>query len=217
MFPRKIVEEPLLLDRLREEISAELATNQSRLEDDASPLLSRSVLLSGASAFPIRGSILRNCGPGRVYRPFTRSRPFERRRAGCRILLSWLEGRTGIEGRLGWPARTYPSDAIDDAERDLAVLDQITSGAVEQAGAARYLLTTNQHLARALRTRYQRWGRGTAADGLTSSQNIQAIMANHALQARSYSPTALELYARCPYRFFLQPITVSPHAWSRSR
>ena len=31
-------------------------------------------------------------------------------------------------------------------------------------------------------------------------------MANHALQARSYSPTALELYARCPYRFFLQAI-----------
>jgi ATP-dependent helicase/nuclease subunit B len=31
-------------------------------------------------------------------------------------------------------------------------------------------------------------------------------MAKHTLDARSYSPTALENYARCPYRFFLQTI-----------
>ena len=31
-------------------------------------------------------------------------------------------------------------------------------------------------------------------------------MASHALTLRSYSPTALQSYARCPYRFFLQAI-----------
>ncbi len=34
MFPRKIVEEPILLDRLREQISGGLATNQSRIENE---------------------------------------------------------------------------------------------------------------------------------------------------------------------------------------
>jgi len=34
MFPRKIVEEPILLDFLRQQISAALATNQSRLENE---------------------------------------------------------------------------------------------------------------------------------------------------------------------------------------
>ena len=36
MFPRKIVEEPILLDALREQIGGGLATNQSRLEARAS-------------------------------------------------------------------------------------------------------------------------------------------------------------------------------------
>ena len=34
MFPRKIVEEPILLDSLREQISPGLATNQSRLDNE---------------------------------------------------------------------------------------------------------------------------------------------------------------------------------------
>jgi ATP-dependent helicase/DNAse subunit B len=31
-------------------------------------------------------------------------------------------------------------------------------------------------------------------------------MSRHTLGSRSYSPTALQNYARCPYRFFLQAI-----------
>src|SRR4030095_495322 len=31
-------------------------------------------------------------------------------------------------------------------------------------------------------------------------------MARHALGTRSYSPTALQNFARCPYRFYLQAI-----------
>ena len=34
MFPRKIVEEPILLDGVREQISIRLQTNQSRLGDE---------------------------------------------------------------------------------------------------------------------------------------------------------------------------------------
>src|SRR5207244_3268522 len=61
---------------------------------------------------------------------------------------------------------------------------------------------------RALRARYQRWGAGwTPSDGLLGrSDVVRAIMARHSLGLRSYSPTALQNYARCPYRFFLQAI-----------
>jgi ATP-dependent helicase/DNAse subunit B len=38
------------------------------------------------------------------------------------------------------------------------------------------------------------------------SDEARAILARHALGARAYSPTALENYAACPYRFFLQAI-----------
>ena len=45
------------------------------------------------------------------------------------------------------------------------------------------------------------------SDGLLSrSDAVQAIMAKHALGARSFSPTALQNYAKCPYRFFLHTI-----------
>ncbi|MEN8183448.1 MAG: PD-(D/E)XK nuclease family protein, partial [Myxococcota bacterium] len=53
-----------------------------------------------------------------------------------------------------------------------------------------------------------RWlRRWTPADGLvepgaTAREALQA----HALSARSYSPTALQLYAACPYRFFLYSV-----------
>ena len=99
-------------------------------------------------------------------------------------------------------------NAIDNAEYDLAILDRLTERPGESAGAARYLVTVNPWLARALRARYQRWsGSWTSADGLTShSEATRVVMERHTLGARSYSPTALQNYARCPYRFLLQAI-----------
>ena len=67
----------------------------------------------------------------------------------------------GSPNRLGWPAPADPAAAIDDAEYDLAVLAGLMNAqdgnAVGQA--ERYLLNANPHLARALRSRYQRWSR----------------------------------------------------------
>jgi len=115
---------------------------------------------------------------------------------------------TATTTRLGWPAPPDPAEAIDDAEHDLAILDRLVALPGESAGAARYLVTANPWLARALRARYQRWSRSwTSADGLTSrSDVVRAGMARHTLGVRSYSPTALQSYSRCPYRFFLQAI-----------
>jgi len=115
---------------------------------------------------------------------------------------------TATTARLGWPAPPDPAEAIDDAEHDLAVLDRLVAVPGENPGSARYLVTANPWLARALRTRFQRWSKSfTAADGLTSrSEVVRAIMAKHALRVRSYSPTALQSYACCPYQFFLRAI-----------
>ncbi|MCA1575653.1 MAG: PD-(D/E)XK nuclease family protein, partial [Acidobacteria bacterium] len=111
--------------------------------------------------------------------------------------------------RLGWPAPERPEAAIDEAEYDLALLTSLVEANDEGAtGRAHYLLTANKHLARALRARSRRWlRRWTPNDGLVDPDELarQAI-ASHQFSARSFSATALQNYASCPYRFFLSAI-----------
>jgi hypothetical protein len=119
------------------------------------------------------------------------------------------EARPSRAARLGWPAPDDPDRAIDEAEYDLALLAPIIGEDDEaSAGAARYLLGANPHLARALRSRGRRWLRAwTPADGLVDpTGDAAAALARHRLEARSYSPTALQNFAVCPYKFFLQAV-----------
>jgi CRISPR/Cas system-associated exonuclease Cas4 (RecB family) len=116
---------------------------------------------------------------------------------------------TGAGGRLGWPAPERTRDAIDEAEYDLALLAPLIEADPETtAGTAHYLVSSNAHLARALRTRARRWlRRWTPADGLVEPDDLaRSALARHQLTARSFSPTALQHYSECPYRFFLQAI-----------
>jgi len=207
MFPRKIVEEPFLIDALRAQVEGDLATSQHRLEHERLAL----ALAAGAAARRIYFSYPRlDLDQARPRVPSFYALEAVRSAEGRLPDFDELARRAeaAAEARLGWPAPSHLRDAIDDAEHDLAILDGLISRTDERAGTARYLLTANASLARALRSRYQRWSRRwTSADGLTSrSAAAQAIMGAHALTARSYSPTALENYARCPYRFFLQAI-----------
>jgi RecB family exonuclease len=113
------------------------------------------------------------------------------------------------DARVGWPAPRDHRTAIDDAEHDLALLERLLRLEPERSvGTARYLLTANPHLGRALRFRARRWlKRWTPADGLVeASAGAREALAGHALAARSYSATALQHYAACPYRFFLSAI-----------
>ncbi len=115
---------------------------------------------------------------------------------------------TATAARLGWPAPPEPADAIDSAEYDLAVLDRLAAAGRLDAGAARYLITANPWLARALRARYQRWRPAwSGSDGLVNpSAAALAAIGRHGIANRAYSPTALQNYARCPYRFLLSAI-----------
>ena len=207
MFPKKIVEEPILLDVVRVQLSSSLPTNQSRLEQERLAL----ALAVGAAE-------------RRVFLSYPRvdldqSRPrvpsfyaLEALRSAEGRLPDFAElarrAETVAASRLGWPAPEDPNEAIDDAEHDLAVLGGLMGLTDRGAGRARYLLAANPHLARALRSRYQRWNRSwTAADGLlSSSADVRVLMAKHAFDARGYSPTALQNFSRCPYSFFLHAI-----------
>jgi hypothetical protein len=209
MFPRKIVEEPILLDVLRARISEGLATNQSRLENERLAL----ALAVGAAEDRICFSYPRLDLEQAQPRPRVPSfYALEALRATEGRLPDFTElarrAETATTARLGWPAPPDPAEAIDSAEHDLAILDRLATAGRPDAGAGRYLIAANPHLARALRARYQRWGRSwTASDGLVSrSETALAAMARHTMGLRSYSPTALQNYARCPYRFFLYAI-----------
>ena len=192
LFPHRIIEEPILLDAARKQLKAGLARLALALAVGAGE---RQLYLS----YPRL-----DLGEGRPRVPSFYA--LEALRAAEGRLPDFAELARGAEtvtsARAGWPAPSDPAAAIDDAEHDLAVLEQLFRLPDARAGSARYLLTTNSYLARALRARYQRWSlRWTPADGLVSSSNtMRAIMAKHGLAARSYSPTALQHYAGCPTR-----------------
>ncbi|HVH07297.1 MAG TPA: PD-(D/E)XK nuclease family protein, partial [Myxococcota bacterium] len=116
----------------------------------------------------------------------------------------------GGRGRLGWHAPERPDLAIDDTEYDLAVLGAVHDGdRSASTGAARYLLAANPHLERAIRARGRRWIlRGwTASDGLVDpDEEALDALSKHAMGARPFSPTALENFSVCPYKFFLQAV-----------
>src|SRR5262249_2852331 len=97
----------------------------------------------------------------------------------------------------------------DDAEYDLAFLEGILRDRRAPArGASRYLLGANPHLARSLRTRWLRWRKSwSGADGIVDpDRSSLEILASMRLRSRSYSPTALQHFAACPYRFLLYAI-----------
>lgn len=216
LFPQKVVEDPILRDDARIALGpdAHLPTNDDRVADER---------------LALRLSV--GCAQSRVVLSYPRidldqARPrvpsfygLEVLRAsegslfGFEELTRRAEQAASTEGaaatRLGWPAPASPSDAIDEAEHDLALLASLLHRPPnETKGTARYLLEANEHLARALRFRARRWlKRWTPADGLVDpSGDALAAVRTQLPTARAYSPTALQNFASCPYRFLLQAV-----------
>ena len=209
LFPAKIVEDPILLDAARERLDADGLVRQA--DRSAAERLALRIAVGAARE--------------RVYLSYPRvdverARPrvpsfyaLEVLRAAEGVLPGFdeLGGRAqeAAQARLGWPAPERPTDAIDEAEYDLALLAPLLEADPETtAGTATYLVGANPHLARALRARARRWlRRWTPADGLVDPDDLaRAALARHQLDARAFSPTALQHFAACPYRFFLHTI-----------
>jgi RecB family exonuclease len=207
LFPRKIVEDPILLDEQRRVIP-ELATQQDRIATERLALR----LALGAARKRVHLSYPRvDVQQSRPRVPsfygLEALHAVEGKLSGFDKMAKDAESKSGA--RLGWPAPELPHDAIDEAEYDLALLAPLIDADPETvAGTAHYLMSSNPHLARALRTRARRWlKRWTPADGLVEPDGLaREALAHHQLSARSFSPTALQHYAGCPYRFFLQAI-----------
>ncbi|MGH7864566.1 MAG: PD-(D/E)XK nuclease family protein, partial [Candidatus Binataceae bacterium] len=208
VFPRKHVEDPILGDTARARLSPHLARQENRVASERLALR----LAAGAARERVVFSYPRvDVDQGRPRVPSFYALEILRAAEGRLPGFDELSRRAASEQvvRLGWPAPADPADAIDDAEFDLAVLDGLIDADPDTTtGAAHYLLNVNPHLTRALRVRARRWlRRWTPADGLVDpSEDTRAVLARHQLSARSYSPTALQHFAACPYRFYLQAV-----------
>jgi len=209
LFPRKLVEDPLLPDAGRALLDGGwLATQEQRGEQERLALR----LAVGAAEQRLHLSYPRvDVEQARARVPSFYLLEVLRATEGVLPGFEELAKRTAAvsPARLGWPAPSRPDDAIDDAEYDLALLAPLVDVDERAAqGAAHYLLGTNVHLARALRARGRRWKSGWfPPDGLVDPDETgRAALARHQLAARSFSATALQHYAACPYRFFLQAL-----------
>ncbi len=207
LFPRNIVEDPILLDAARGPLGG-LTMDTERLAGERLALR----LAVGAASRVVMLSYPRlDLDQARPRVPsfymLEALRAAEGRLPGFDELAARAE--TLAEVRVGWPAPARPEDAIDEGEHDLALLEKLLRAEPgESVGTARYLLTANAHLGRALRFRARRWRRRwTVADGLVDPpDSARDAMREQLLSARSYSPTALQNFASCPYRFFLSAV-----------
>lgn len=209
IFPQKVVEDPLLLDEARRRLSPDLPTNKDRSDEERLALR----LAIGAAARRVVLSYPRL--------DVEQARPRTPSFYGLEVLRV-AEGQLGdfehlakkaartADARIGWPAPAKRENAIDEAEYDLALLkDVLEKPENEVSGQARYLLDANVHLARALRFRWARWDAKElrASDGLVKppAEALTAIR-EHMTDKRSFSPTALQNFAACPYRFLLSAV-----------
>jgi ATP-dependent helicase/nuclease subunit B len=206
LFPQRPREDALLSDAVRVEIAPELTVTSERVHEER-VLLHLSV---GAAENALTLSFPRfDSLRGRPRVPSFYGLEVLQAIDGVLPAFDALTRRAhpGAAARLGFPAPDDPEQAIDAAEYDLAVLGQLKRGSMlERAGAARYLLAADPHLARALRFRARRWSvqRFNTTDGFVASDPfVRAYAAERSLMRKSYAPTTLEHLSACPYRFFL--------------
>jgi len=207
LFPRKVIQDPILNDEARKRLSDHLEVEADRVMAERLALR----IAAGAARRQLYLSYPRlDLEQGRPRVPSFYALEVLRAAEGYLPGFDELAQRAAaVDLRLGWPAPPDEQQAIDNAEFDLALLQGLAdTNPAATTGAAHYLLSANVHLARALRARARRWlRRWTPADGLVDpNAAARAAMEHHRLDRRSFSATALQHYAKCPYRFFLYAI-----------
>jgi RecB family exonuclease len=206
LFPQRVTEDPILPDRVRTGFG--MPTNADR---SAGERLALRIALGAAKERAVISYPRLDLEQSRPRTPSFYGLEVLRAAEGELPGFDELARRSNVTGaaRVGWPAPADPRDAIDEAEHDLALLYAVLARSeAETIGMARYLLGSNAHLARALRSRAKRWlKKWTDADGLVSpAPEARLALAAHEFTRRSYSPTGLQNFAACPYRFVLQAI-----------
>jgi CRISPR/Cas system-associated exonuclease Cas4 (RecB family) len=206
LFPKRSLEDPLLLDEHR--VGLGLETQDQRVARER--MLLRSAA-AAASASLIVSYPRMDAAQARARVPSFYALEIVRAAEGRLPSLREFEKRAAqsAPARLDWPAPANPREAIDDAEYDLASLNaSLKLRGAAATGSARYLMQSNESLMRSLRTRGRRWRNfWSSADGLVDpdAATLQALETQR-LGQRSYSPSSLQQFAACPYRFLLHAI-----------
>ena len=206
MFPQKVIEDPILPDAAR--AGTALKRNEQR---SAAERLALRLAVGAASRRVVASYPRLDVEQARPRTPSFYALELLRAAEGVLPGFDDLARRaSSAHVRIGWPAPLDAHEAIDEAEYDLAILERLLQRpADDTVGAARYLLHSNPHLGRALRFRAERWNtlRWYRSDGFAhASPEAHAALKKHDLSARSFSPTALQNFAACPYRFLLQAV-----------
>jgi RecB family exonuclease len=194
LFPRPPAEDPLLLQVQRESLGVELRADDTELLRIAAACASEQFTLSFS-----RLDLL----TGRERVPSFYAFAVHRAAGGPEIDVREFEAlaRSTTRTRIGWPAPPDPADAIDDAEFDLATLAPLVRGSGE------YLKLLPGRAVPSLRARWIRWHKPwKPADGLFIEEIGSNALQPFRLTARPWSPSVLQQYARCPYRFALRGI-----------
>jgi ATP-dependent helicase/nuclease subunit B len=207
LFPRRVFEDPLLLDQHRAAIAPGLPVRDDKLEAERFLLHAASAAASDkliasyprmevAQARPRVPSFYALELPRSVDGALPNLRRFER------------ESREAAPARLNWPAPREIADAIDNAEYDLAVLAPAALAGEPRPGLAHYLIDASPVLARSLRTRWRRWNnKWNEADGIVDAgDEARQLLLLQRGSERAFSPTALQQFAACPYKFALHAI-----------
>jgi ATP-dependent helicase/nuclease subunit B len=210
LFPKKVLEDPLLLDVHRKQVGAGLTLQDDRVRKERL-LLHRAV--AAASQRLIFSYPRMDVAQSRPRVPSLYALEILRAALGRLPELRAFEKHAaeGAQSRLDWPAPRDYADAIDEAEYDLVSLDRaLKRKDGGKRGSMRYLVEgdANPALGRSLRARWWRWtNKWTYADGLVEPDpGARSALAQDKLTARSYSPSSLQHFAACPYRFLLHAI-----------
>jgi RecB family exonuclease len=194
LFPRPPAEDPLLLHAQRSALGIELRAEDTELLAIAVASASERLHLSFSRLDLLTG---RERVPS--FYAFEVHRAAGGREMGVREFDS--RARSAIQTRIGWPAPADAAAAIDDAEFDLATLAPRTDG------SGQYLKSLPGRPVESLRARWARWHKPwKSADGLIVPEIGSDALAPYQLSRRAWSPSALQQYARCPYRFALHGI-----------
>ena len=211
IFPQKLREDPLLLDSERQRLARAdraLVTTDGRADEERLRLR----IVAGAAKEKLFFSYPRfEVALARPRVPSFYALDVRRTTLGRLPNVEEFEENAARNSgaELAWLAPKHPASAIDAIEYDLSVLRPLlTADPKSVRGGARYLMELSAELRRSLRSRWQRWQKswGTA-DGLCDSTEVtKQLLAQYRLSARAYSPTSLQFFAACPYKFFLAAI-----------
>jgi RecB family exonuclease len=199
MFPRQLREDPLLLDEQRVALGMRTAVEDSELLRAALACASESAVFSFARVDLATGR-------ERVPSFFAVEVLKAAHGSGADIPKLLEQAKAASESRIGWSAPNNPADSIDDVEFDLASFRAASVAKVR--GGFAWIGAVNPHAVRSIKARMERWGHEwSKSDGLAATDvHIGIALRKYRLTERAWSASALQQFARCPYRFLLHGI-----------